>query len=82
MLTGFFLAVLEKYSFWTNSTWLHKEDGGISSKFDIDELLDNLMVHWFGKSITTGMRIYKETFNVFTSNQIALDRYSFSFFKN
>ncbi|OXA58423.1 juvenile hormone epoxide hydrolase 1 [Folsomia candida] len=72
--SGYAAYFLEKYSFWTNATWLHLDDGGISSRFNLDELLDSLMVHWVGQSITTGMRIYREIFNVLTSNQFALDR--------
>jgi pimeloyl-ACP methyl ester carboxylesterase len=51
--------ILEKFSTWTNSDYKHLPDGGLS-KFDIDELLDNVMIYWVTGSITTSMRLYSE----------------------
>ncbi|XP_021955532.1 juvenile hormone epoxide hydrolase 2 isoform X2 [Folsomia candida] len=65
---------LERYSWWTNQTWIDLEDGGINSAFDLDELLDNIMVYWVGKSITTSMRMYRETSNLLTSHYFAVER--------
>lgn len=66
--------ILEKFSFWTNEEGLNKEDGGISAKYDLNVLLDNVMVYWIGRSSTTSLRIYSEMLNPLTSTQIALER--------
>ncbi|XP_063987163.1 juvenile hormone epoxide hydrolase 1-like [Diachasmimorpha longicaudata] len=40
-----------------------KEDGGLFEKFTHEELIDNLMMYWMPKKMTTAMRIYAESFN-------------------
>lgn len=52
--------VLEKFSFWTNPKYPHRSDGGITERFSIDDLLNNVMVYWISGSITSSMRMYKE----------------------
>lgn len=51
--------ILEKFSTWTQFNHKHLPDGGFS-KYNIDELLDNIMVYWVSGSITTSMRLYAE----------------------
>jgi hypothetical protein len=66
---------LEKYSFWTNPIHLNKEDGGISDHFNLDELLDNVMIHWVGSSSeTTAIRIYKELIQLTSNHMMAIER--------
>jgi len=72
--SGFAAYILEKFSFWSDENLLAKENGGILPLYDLDSLLDNVMVHWFGKSTTTSMRLYSETLNPLTSTQLSLDR--------
>lgn len=72
--SGLAAHVLEKFSFWTNENWLDKEDGGILSHFDVDTLLDNVMVHWVGKSTTTFLRLYSEMLNPYLSTQFQFER--------
>jgi juvenile hormone epoxide hydrolase len=72
--SGLAAYILEKFSFWTNEDFLSKEDGGIVPLFDLDSLLDNIMVYWLGKSTTTSMRIYSEALNPLTSTQLLLER--------
>ncbi|CAK1547841.1 unnamed protein product [Leptosia nina] len=55
--------ILEKFSTWTNTNYRTKSDGGLTSKFSKEKLIDNLMVYWVSNSITTSMRLYAETFN-------------------
>ncbi|CAG9824999.1 unnamed protein product [Phaedon cochleariae] len=55
--------LLEKFSTWTNPSWKDLEDGGLNKKFTITKLLDNVMIYWVTRSITTSMRLYSETFN-------------------
>lgn len=72
--SGLAAYILEKFSFWSNENWLSKEDGGITANFDMNTLIDNVMVHWLGKSSTSFMRIYSEMLNPLTSTQFALER--------
>lgn len=51
--------ILEKFSTWTDSNNKHLPDGGLS-KYNIDELLDNVMIYWITGSMTTSMRLYAE----------------------
>ncbi|KOC61382.1 Juvenile hormone epoxide hydrolase 1, partial [Habropoda laboriosa] len=55
--------ILEKFSTWTNATYKKQNDGGLTEKFTLDELLDNVMVYWTTNSITTSVRLYAESFN-------------------
>lgn len=64
--------ILEKFSTWTNPDYRYREDGGLQEKFTLDELLDNVMVYWVTKSITTSQRIYAENF-IKSNRDLALD---------
>uniref|UniRef100_A0A6P7GN73 Epoxide hydrolase n=1 Tax=Diabrotica virgifera virgifera TaxID=50390 RepID=A0A6P7GN73_DIAVI len=55
--------IIEKFTTWTNPSWKDLEDGGLTKKFTLEKLLDNVMVYWVTRSITTSMRLYAETFN-------------------
>ncbi|XP_016921625.1 juvenile hormone epoxide hydrolase 1 [Apis cerana] len=55
--------ILEKFSVWTNKTYKKQDDGGITEKFMLDELLDNIMIYWITNSITTSVRLYAENFS-------------------
>lgn len=55
--------ILEKFSTWTNPEYRFREDGGLLEKYNLDELLDNIMVYWVTNSITTSVRLYAESFN-------------------
>ncbi|XP_060535315.1 juvenile hormone epoxide hydrolase 1-like [Cylas formicarius] len=61
--------ILEKFITWTNPTWKNLPDGGLTRKFTLDQLLDNVMIYWVTKSITTSARLYAENF---ASNNTAL----------
>lgn len=52
--------ILEKFSGWTDPENKHLSDGGLS-KYNTNELLDNVMIYWLTGSITTSMRLYSET---------------------
>lgn len=54
--------ILEKFSVWTNKTYKKQDDGGITEKFVLDELLDNIMIYWITNSITTSVRLYAENY--------------------
>lgn len=62
--------ILEKFTTWTNPSWKDLDDGGLTKKFTYDKLLDNVMIYWVTRSITTSMRLYSETF---TKATYALD---------
>ncbi|CAH1132410.1 unnamed protein product [Ceutorhynchus assimilis] len=55
--------ILEKFVTWTNLQWKDLEDGGLSRKYTYDKLLDNIMIYWVTRSITTSQRLYAEMFN-------------------
>lgn len=61
--------ILEKFSTWTNTAYKTRDDGGLTEKFTMDELLDNVMVYWVTESITTSVRLYAEHFS---SNTMSL----------
>ncbi|CAG9854978.1 unnamed protein product [Phyllotreta striolata] len=54
--------ITEKFSTWSNPAWRNLDDGGIS-KYDLNKILDNIMIYWITGSITTSLRLYKEYFN-------------------
>lgn len=56
--------LLEKYIVFTNPEWKNLEDGGLTKKFKLEDLLDNVMIYWISGCITTSMRLYAEAFNM------------------
>lgn len=66
--------IIEKFTSWTNTEWKNRDDGGLTKKFSYDKLLDNVMIYWVTRSITTSMRLYAETFNK-ASVSLVTDRY-------
>ncbi|CAH2098058.1 unnamed protein product [Euphydryas editha] len=61
--SGLLSYILEKFSTWTRFENRALADGGLSSRFSKDQLLDNLMVYWTTNSITTSMRLYAENWS-------------------
>ncbi|XP_047109732.1 juvenile hormone epoxide hydrolase 1-like [Schistocerca piceifrons] len=55
--------ILEKFSTWTNPSWKSLPDGGLTRKYTLTDLLDNIMIYWVTGSITTSVRLYSESFN-------------------
>ncbi|KAJ8926603.1 hypothetical protein NQ314_021012 [Rhamnusium bicolor] len=55
--------MLEKYPLWTNPEWKNLDDGGLTKKFKLVDLLDNVMIYWVTGCITTSMRLYAECFS-------------------
>lgn len=56
--------ILEKFSTWTNENYKFLEDGGLEKDYELDILLDNIMVYYLTNSITTSQRLYAESFNL------------------
>lgn len=54
--------ILEKFSTWTNRDFRSLEDGGLTRKFSLDDLLTNVMIYWTSGCIVSSMRFYKENF--------------------
>ncbi|KAG8123438.1 hypothetical protein E2320_018823 [Naja naja] len=52
--------ILEKFSTWTDKSFLNMEDGNLERKYSLDELLTNVMIYWVTSSIVPSMRFYKE----------------------
>ena len=53
--------ILEKFSGWTDAANVARPDGGLPGPFELDDLLDNVMVYWVSNSITSSMRLYAES---------------------
>jgi juvenile hormone epoxide hydrolase len=58
--TGLAAYMLEKFSTWTNLEWKTKEDGGLVPYYNLDDLLDHVMIYWVTNTITSSVRIYAE----------------------
>lgn len=54
--------IIEKFSTWTNLEYRNRADGGLEKYFTLDAVLDNIMIYYLSNSITTSVRIYKESF--------------------
>ncbi|XP_076190786.1 epoxide hydrolase 1 isoform X2 [Aptenodytes patagonicus] len=52
--------ILEKFSTWTDLEFRNLEDGGLERKFNLDDLLTNIMIYWVSGCIVSSMRFYKE----------------------
>ncbi|XP_067115870.1 epoxide hydrolase 1-like [Osmerus mordax] len=52
--------ILEKFSAWTDSENRNLEDGGLERKYQLDDLLTNVMIYWTTGSIIPSMRFYRE----------------------
>ncbi|XP_045464544.1 juvenile hormone epoxide hydrolase 1-like isoform X1 [Harmonia axyridis] len=64
--------ILEKFITWTNPKYKEREDGGLTEKYKMEDLLDNIMIYWITGTITTSMRLYSESFSTAqTSLQLA-----------
>ncbi|XP_037941789.1 juvenile hormone epoxide hydrolase 1-like [Teleopsis dalmanni] len=55
--------ILEKFSTWTNADYKKLADGGLTKRYTMDALLDNVMIYYVTNSITTSQRLYAEMFN-------------------
>nr|UOF73988.1 juvenile hormone epoxide hydrolase [Prodiamesa olivacea] len=60
---GLLAYIVEKFSTWTNPDYRNLADGGLEKYFTMDSLLDNVMIYYISNSITTSMRMYKESFS-------------------
>ena len=63
--------ILEKFTTWTKAANRNKEDGGLTEKFTLDELLTNIMIYWTSGNIASSQRFYKEN----VANLIEWTRY-------
>ncbi|KAJ8948745.1 hypothetical protein NQ318_017914 [Aromia moschata] len=54
--------ILDKFAAWTNPNWKQLNKGGLE-RFNMTSLLDNIMIYWVTRSISTSMRITYETLN-------------------
>jgi len=61
--SGLAAYILEKFSTWTKGDWKTKENGGLIPYYQLDDLLDNLMIYWITNSFTSSARFYSEGFN-------------------
>nr|AEE61648.1 unknown [Dendroctonus ponderosae] len=61
--------MLEKFSTLTNPNYRNLEDAGLTEKFTLEQLLDNVMIFWVTQSMTSAMRIYAQYFTDFDMNR-------------
>ncbi|XP_069001100.1 epoxide hydrolase 1 [Embiotoca jacksoni] len=62
--------ILEKFSSWTDQSNRDLADGGLEGKFNLDDLLTNVMIYWTTGSIISSMRFYKENFKTNPENRV------------
>jgi hypothetical protein len=55
--------ILEKFSTWTNPAYRSRKDGGITEKYSMEDLLDNIMLYWLSGNVASSMRLYSEVFS-------------------
>ncbi|XP_033251957.1 juvenile hormone epoxide hydrolase 1-like [Drosophila miranda] len=55
--------ILEKFSTWTNPSYRSLADGGITKRYTMDALLDNVMIYFLTNSINTSQRLYAEPYS-------------------
>ncbi|XP_049770766.1 juvenile hormone epoxide hydrolase 1-like [Schistocerca cancellata] len=55
--------ILEKFSTWTDPSWKSLPCGGLTKKYEMTDLLDNVMIYWLTGCITTSVRLYSEHFS-------------------
>lgn len=53
--------ILEKFSIWTNHENIHKQNGCLTEKFTLNELLTNVMIYWISPNLGSSLRYYKES---------------------
>ncbi|XP_055949754.1 epoxide hydrolase 1-like [Argiope bruennichi] len=59
--------LLEKFGISTDSQALNLDNGALTKKFTLDELLTNVMMYWVNNNFTAAARFYKENVrNVFS----------------
>ncbi|PRD33864.1 UNVERIFIED_CONTAM: Epoxide hydrolase 1 [Trichonephila clavipes] len=49
--------LLEKFPVATNPEFVHREDGGLTEKFTLDELLTNVMLYWVNNNFSAAARV-------------------------
>ena len=60
---GLLAYILEKFSTWTNKSYIDQYDGGLNEVFTKDELITNVMIYYLSNNIVPSMRYYKESFS-------------------
>lgn len=53
--------IVDKFMIFTDPANKFDPEGGLTKYFSYDKLLDNIMLYWISGSITTAMRLYKES---------------------
>ncbi|XP_055339482.1 epoxide hydrolase 1-like [Paramacrobiotus metropolitanus] len=54
--------IMEKFSTWTNDDNIQHPKGNLAKYFDMDDLINNVMIYWISNSIMSSQRLYKEVF--------------------
>nr|CAD2200368.1 unnamed protein product [Meloidogyne enterolobii] len=70
---GLLAYILEKFSTWTNPSYLSLPDGGILKKYSREDILTIISIYWLQGNILSSQRYYKENFlskNIFNSKYV------------
>lgn len=54
--------ILDRFMVFTDPENKLQTEGGLDKYYDLNKLTDNIMLYWVTGSITTSMRLYKESF--------------------
>lgn len=63
--------LLERFAAATDRNYVDKEDGGLTDKFTMDELLTNVMIYWTSGNVASSLRLYKESVVRFVELRLA-----------
>ncbi|KAF1625281.1 UNVERIFIED_CONTAM: Epoxide hydrolase 1, partial [Eudyptes robustus] len=60
---GLLAYIGEKFSTWTNPSFVQAKDGGLEKFFTKDEVLTIISIYWFNQNILPSQRLYRESFH-------------------
>lgn len=66
--------LLDRISALSNENNIHKPDGGLFEKFTLDQLCDFVTTTWVTNSITSSMRLYKESLSYHVQVELNFER--------
>lgn len=71
--------LLDRVAVFTDVQNVHKPDGGLFQKFTLDQLCNFVTTTWVTNSITSSMRLYKESFSYHVQVELNFERFVFTF---
>jgi len=65
---------LDRFAIFTDPKNIDKEDGGLTEKFTMDQLITNIMIYWVTNTAGTSARIYKESAKYVVFNELNFEK--------